>query len=62
MLTCQPRGPGTGPGLDGQSRGSGDRAEGSLGGTCPPRPHALLLASKHHLAYFSFLKGHELHL
>lgn len=62
MLTCQPHDPGTGPGLDGQSHGSGDQAEGSLGGICPPSPHACLLANKHHLAYFLFSKGREFHL
>lgn len=49
-LTCRPHGPGTGPGRDGQSHGSGDRTEGSRGGTCPLWPHVFLLANRHHLA------------
>lgn len=50
MLTCQPHGLGIGPDHDDQSRGSGDRTEGSPGGTCPPWPHVFLLANRHHLA------------
>lgn len=50
-LTCQPHGPGTGSGHDGQSRGSGDRSEGSPGGTGLPWPHVFLLANTRHLAY-----------
>lgn len=50
-LTCRQHGPGTGLGLDGQSRGSGDRTEGNRGGTCPPGPRVFLLANRHHLVY-----------
>ena len=63
VLTCQLHGPGTGLGLDGQSRGSGDHTEGSTGGTYPLGPHVFLLSNRHHLACckkdvnFIYVKG-----